>query len=159
TNASNGTLMVKSKSSVTQLEVYRMAMVYSSSSIRAFGSLLCRFSNGVYHKPRHSCSLKCVFLLTENFSSSSWHSSADIRLLPLELQSRNSMRKIWTFSPLCTGRSSCKIAGRESGILKSFLRKLWIRVEVFTTLEDVLRHTGLANYGRTSWHVEKFDPK
>ncbi|KAG5591540.1 hypothetical protein H5410_042054 [Solanum commersonii] len=76
------------------------------------GSLLCRFSNGVYHKPHHSCSLKCVFLLTENFSSSSWHSSADIRLLPLELQSRNSMRKIWTFSPLCMGRRSCKIAGR-----------------------------------------------
>uniref|UniRef100_M0ZQ98 Uncharacterized protein n=1 Tax=Solanum tuberosum TaxID=4113 RepID=M0ZQ98_SOLTU len=105
--------MVKSKSSETQLEVYRMAMVYSSFSIRAFGSLLCRFSNGVYHIPHHSCSLKCVFLLTENFSSSSWHSSADIRLLPLELQSRNSMRKIWTFSPLCMGRRSCKIAGRE----------------------------------------------
>ncbi|XP_049377148.1 uncharacterized protein LOC125841998 isoform X2 [Solanum stenotomum] len=54
-----------------------------------------------------------VFLLTGNFSSSSWHSSSDIQLLPFELQSRNSMRKIWTFSPLCIGRRSCKIAGKK----------------------------------------------
>ncbi|KAH0642455.1 hypothetical protein KY290_034045 [Solanum tuberosum] len=82
-------------------------MVYSSSSIRAFGSLLCRFSNGVHVKPHHSCTLRGVVLLSGNFSSS------DIRVLPLELQYRNSVRKIWTFSPLCMGRRSCKIAGSK----------------------------------------------
>ncbi|KAG5591542.1 hypothetical protein H5410_042056 [Solanum commersonii] len=82
-------------------------MVYSSSSIRAFGSLLCRFSNGVHLKPHHSCTLRGVFLLSGNFSSS------DIRVLPLELQYRNSVRKIWICSPLCMGRRSCKIAGSK----------------------------------------------
>ncbi|XP_049377153.1 probable transcriptional regulatory protein At2g25830 [Solanum stenotomum] len=88
-------------------------MVYSSSSIRAFGSLLCRISNGVNLKPHHSCTLRSVFLLSGNFSSSSWYSSSDIKVLPLELQSSNSVRKIWTSSPLCMGRRSCKIAGRK----------------------------------------------
>ncbi|KAL3330381.1 hypothetical protein AABB24_034294 [Solanum stoloniferum] len=89
-------------------------MVYSSSSIRAFGSLLCRISNGVYLKPHHSCTLRSVFLLSWNFSSSSWYSSSDIKVLPLELQSSNSVRKIWTSSHLCMGRRSCKIAGRKT---------------------------------------------
>ncbi|MCE3052153.1 hypothetical protein HAX54_051719 [Datura stramonium] len=89
-------------------------MVYSSSSVRAFGSLLCRFSNGVYLKPHHSCTLKYALLLSGKISSSSWYSSSDKRVLPLELQSSNSVRKIWTFSPLCMGRRSCKIAGRKT---------------------------------------------
>ncbi|KAK6782486.1 hypothetical protein RDI58_020282 [Solanum bulbocastanum] len=89
-------------------------MVYSSSSIRAFGSLLCRISNGVYLKPHHSCTLRSVFLLSWNFSSSSCYSSSDIKVLPLELQSSNSVRKIWTSSPLYMGRRSCKIAGRKT---------------------------------------------
>ncbi|KAL3361229.1 hypothetical protein AABB24_014234 [Solanum stoloniferum] len=89
-------------------------MVYSSSSIRAFGSLLCRISNGVYLKPHHSFTLRSVFLLSGSFSSSSWYSSSDIKVLPLELQSSNSVRKIWTSSPLCMGRRSCKIAGRKT---------------------------------------------
>ncbi|XP_004245165.2 probable transcriptional regulatory protein At2g25830 isoform X2 [Solanum lycopersicum] len=89
-------------------------MVYSSSSIRAFGSLLCRISNGVYLKPHHSSTLRSIFLLSGNFSSSSSYSSSDIKVLPLELQSSNSVRKIWTSSPLCMGRRSCKIAGRKT---------------------------------------------
>lgn len=89
-------------------------MVYSSSSVRAFGSLLYRFSNGVYLKPHHSCTLKSVSFLSGNFSSSSWYSSSDIRVLPLELQYSNSLRKIWTSSPLCMGRRSSKIAGRKT---------------------------------------------
>ncbi|XP_055820533.1 probable transcriptional regulatory protein At2g25830 isoform X2 [Solanum dulcamara] len=89
-------------------------MVYSSSSIRAFGSFLCRFSNGVYLKPHHSCTLKSGFLMSGKILSSSWYPSSDKWVLPLDLQSSNSMRKIWTFSPLCMGRRSCKIAGRKT---------------------------------------------
>ncbi|KAJ8555486.1 hypothetical protein K7X08_012982 [Anisodus acutangulus] len=90
-------------------------MVYSSSSVKAFRSLLCRFSNGVYHKPHHSSTLKsAAFLLSGKISFSSRYSSNDKRVLPLEIQCSNSVRKIWTFSPLCMGRRSCKIAGRKT---------------------------------------------
>ncbi|XP_059275027.1 probable transcriptional regulatory protein At2g25830 isoform X1 [Lycium ferocissimum] len=80
-------------------------MVYSS--FRAFGSLICRLSNGVYLKPHHS--FKSAFLLSGKISSCSWYS--DKGVLPLEVQS---VRKIWTFSPLCMGRRACKIAGRKT---------------------------------------------
>ncbi|XP_019227890.1 PREDICTED: probable transcriptional regulatory protein At2g25830 isoform X2 [Nicotiana attenuata] len=86
-------------------------MAYSSSSVRAFSSLLYRFSNGVYLKPHHSCTLKSALFLSGKISSSSCYSSW---VLPLELQSCNSVRKIWTFSPLCMGRRSSKIAGRKT---------------------------------------------
>lgn len=89
-------------------------MLYSSSSVRAFGSILCRFSNVVYLKPHHSYTLKSAFLLSGTISSSSWYSDKGV-LPPLELQqSSYSHRKIWTFSPLCMGRRSCKIAGRKT---------------------------------------------
>ncbi|XP_009626359.1 putative transcriptional regulatory protein At2g25830 isoform X2 [Nicotiana tabacum] len=89
-------------------------MAYSSSSVRAFSSLLYRFSNGVFLKPHHSCTLKSALLLSGKISSSSCYSSSDKWVLPLELQSCNSVRKIWTFSPLCMGRRSSKIAGRKT---------------------------------------------
>ncbi|CAN4076665.1 unnamed protein product [Withania somnifera] len=88
-------------------------MLYSSSSVRAFGSILCRFSNGFYLRPHHSCTLKSAFLLSGKISSSSWYS--DKVVLALELQQPSySVRKIWTSFPLCMGRRSCKIAGRKT---------------------------------------------
>ncbi|KAM3282138.1 putative transcriptional regulatory protein isoform X1 [Capsicum chacoense] len=87
-------------------------MAYSFSSLRVFGSIHCRFSNGIYFKPYHSCTLKSAFLLSGILSSPSWYS--DKKVLPLELQSSNLVRTVWTFSPLCMGRRSCKIAGRKT---------------------------------------------
>ncbi|CAK9188461.1 unnamed protein product [Ilex paraguariensis] len=81
----------------------------SSSSIRAFGAFLHRFSYGVSLQRPKSFALQSTALINRNLSSSSsakWVSS-------FELQSVNPVRKIWTFSPLCMGRRSCKIAGRK----------------------------------------------
>ncbi|GFZ08477.1 YebC-like protein [Actinidia rufa] len=51
-------------------------------------------------------------LLRKNLSCSS-SCSPYLWVQSFELQSLNSNRKIWTFSPLCMGRRSCKIAGRK----------------------------------------------
>ncbi|KAI5669291.1 hypothetical protein M9H77_19144 [Catharanthus roseus] len=86
----------------------------ASSSIRVFGSLLCRFSNGVSVKPHHKFHLQSSMLLRQKLTSSSSYSSYRKWDSEFQLQSGNSVRKIWTFSPLCMGRRSCKIAGRKT---------------------------------------------
>nr|GMD41445.1 probable transcriptional regulatory protein At2g25830 isoform X2 [Ipomoea batatas] len=91
-------------------------MAFSSySSVRAFGSLLYRSSNGVYLKPYYSFTLQSTIVLKTKLSSSSWYSSSSEKLVSqFQLQPGNSMRKIWTSVPLCMGRRSCKIAGRKT---------------------------------------------
>ncbi|KAI3945242.1 hypothetical protein MKX01_035003 [Papaver californicum] len=79
------------------------------SSVRVFGSVLHKFSNGVSSKcPISSFSLQRTCLLGNyltSSSSSTWVS--------FELKPKHSARKIMTFSPVCMGRRSSKIAGRK----------------------------------------------
>ncbi|KAI3935771.1 hypothetical protein MKX01_032955 [Papaver californicum] len=79
------------------------------SSVRVFGSVLHKFSNGVSSEfPFSSFSLQRTCLLGNyltSSSSSTW--------VPFELKSKHSARKIMTFSPVCMGRRSSKIAGRK----------------------------------------------
>ncbi|XP_057468515.1 probable transcriptional regulatory protein At2g25830 isoform X2 [Actinidia eriantha] len=84
----------------------------ASSTIRAFGASLYRFSNGFSIKYPNSIALHSKGLLRKNLSCSS-SCSPYLWVQSFELQSLNSNRKIWTFSPLCMGRRSCKIAGRK----------------------------------------------
>ncbi|XP_057468513.1 probable transcriptional regulatory protein At2g25830 isoform X1 [Actinidia eriantha] len=86
----------------------------ASSTIRAFGASLYRFSNGFSIKYPNSIALHSTSkgLLRKNLSCSS-SCSPYLWVQSFELQSLNSNRKIWTFSPLCMGRRSCKIAGRK----------------------------------------------
>ncbi|OVA20258.1 Transcriptional regulator TACO1-like [Macleaya cordata] len=77
-----------------------------SSSIRVVGAFLSKFSNGVCLKCPNSFSLQRTGLLDRSLtSSSSWVS--------YELKPKHSVRRIWTFSPVCMGRRSSKIAGRK----------------------------------------------
>lgn len=86
----------------------------SSSSIRAFGAFLYRFSNGFSFKHLNSIPLHCKGLLIKNISSSSLlYSPSSSWVHSFALHSLKSVRKISTFSPLCMGRRSCKIAGRK----------------------------------------------
>ncbi|KAF5936153.1 hypothetical protein HYC85_027282 [Camellia sinensis] len=86
----------------------------SSSSIRAFRAFPYRFSNGFSFKHPNSIPLHCKGLLIKNISSSSsLYSSSSSWVHSFELHSLKSVRKISTFSPLCMGRRSCKIAGRK----------------------------------------------
>ncbi|RVW17320.1 putative transcriptional regulatory protein [Vitis vinifera] len=81
----------------------------SYSSIRAFGALLHRFSNGVPFKHSNSVALRTGFLPKNpsSFSSkSSWLSLYEVKLSVR-------VRTIQTFSPVCMGRRSSKIAGRK----------------------------------------------
>ncbi|CAA2984160.1 probable transcriptional regulatory protein At2g25830 [Olea europaea var. sylvestris] len=86
----------------------------SSSTIRAFGSLLSRFSNGVSLKPSNSFTIHGTRCLSRKLQSSSCYSSSSLWVSVYELHSVNSIRKIATFPPLCMGRRSCKIAGRKT---------------------------------------------
>ncbi|KAL3500593.1 hypothetical protein ACH5RR_039686 [Cinchona calisaya] len=89
-------------------------MAAAASSIRLFGSLICRFSNGVFLKPSHSFAPLSKLLYREKLSSCSLYSSSDKWVSAFHLQCGNSIRKIRTFAPLCMGRRSCKIAGRKT---------------------------------------------
>lgn len=82
----------------------------SSSSIRALGAFLHKFSNGASFKCHNSYSLQRNGLLTNLPSSSSLLSSSASLY---ETNVANTVRKIQTFSPVCMGRRSCKIAGRK----------------------------------------------
>lgn len=82
----------------------------SSSSIRAVGAFLHKFSNGASFKCHNSYSLQRNGLLTNLPSSSSLLSSSASLY---ETNVTNTVRKIQTFSPVCMGRRSCKIAGRK----------------------------------------------
>ncbi|KAL8063318.1 hypothetical protein ABFX02_01G020100 [Erythranthe guttata] len=81
----------------------------SSTTIRAFGSLLVRFSNGVSLKPSNSLSLNNY--LRRKLSSLAGYSSSG-KWVSFEYGVHD--RKISTFTPLCMGRRSCKIAGRKT---------------------------------------------
>ncbi|XAR70852.1 hypothetical protein NMG60_11027884 [Bertholletia excelsa] len=84
----------------------------SSSSVRAVGSFIGRFPTGFYCKCPNSIALYGTGLFTKKLASSSSYSRfASIQLSAL--QSVQSTRDIWTFSPLCMGRRSSKIAGRK----------------------------------------------
>ncbi|CAI9773121.1 unnamed protein product [Fraxinus pennsylvanica] len=86
----------------------------SSSTIRAFGSLLLRFSNGVSLKPSNSFTLLGTCRLSRKLQSSSCYSPSGLWVSVYELHPVNSIRKISTFPLLCMGRRSCKIAGRKT---------------------------------------------
>ncbi|XP_059642702.1 probable transcriptional regulatory protein At2g25830 [Cornus florida] len=102
----------------------------SSSSIKAFGAILYRFSTGVPLKCPNSFTLQSTGLLSRNLLSTSLSSSTlsySSWVSSFEFQSVNSVRKIWTFSPLCMGRRSCKIAGRK-GAQDAKKAKLYARI-------------------------------
>ncbi|XP_024986448.1 probable transcriptional regulatory protein At2g25830 [Cynara cardunculus var. scolymus] len=98
-----------------------------SSSMKAFGALVYRFSTGVSLKSPNSFSIRGTVRLNKNLSSSSLYSSCAKWVAPVELQSVNSVRKIWTRGPLCMGRRSCKIAGRK-GAQDAKKAKLYAKV-------------------------------
>ncbi|KAI3868866.1 hypothetical protein MKX03_036395 [Papaver bracteatum] len=80
------------------------------SSVRVFGSVLHKFSNGVSSKcPISSFSLQRTCLLGNYLTSSSSSTWVSFELKPKQ----HSARKIMTFSPVCMGRRSSKIAGRK----------------------------------------------
>ncbi|KAL6985442.1 hypothetical protein U1Q18_018816 [Sarracenia purpurea var. burkii] len=83
----------------------------SSSSVRALGASLYRFSNGLSFKCPNSIALHSTGLLGRNLASSSSYSPSTMQ--SFDSQSVKSVRKFWTSSPLCMGRRSCKIAGRK----------------------------------------------
>uniref|UniRef100_A0A7N0V7D9 Uncharacterized protein n=3 Tax=Kalanchoe fedtschenkoi TaxID=63787 RepID=A0A7N0V7D9_KALFE len=87
----------------------------SSSSIRTLGAALQRFSNGISSK----CPISSInfhrsgsALLLRSFPSSAtsslWDSVYEVK------SGGGGVRRIWTTSPLCMGRRSCKIAGRKT---------------------------------------------
>ncbi|XP_021715195.1 LOW QUALITY PROTEIN: probable transcriptional regulatory protein At2g25830 [Chenopodium quinoa] len=89
-------------------------MSTSSSSIRAFGAVLQRFSPLKSHS-LSSSSLHWNCKIWRSFSSSSLWGS---QLLPHDLSRQcdypsASVRTIWSSSPLCMGRRSSKIATRK----------------------------------------------
>ncbi|KAL8227028.1 hypothetical protein R6Q57_016860 [Mikania cordata] len=98
-----------------------------SSSTRCFGALLYKFSIGVPLKSPNSLPIQGAVRLHKNLSSSSLYSSCAKWVTPIEFQSVNSVRKIWTRGPLCMGRRSCKIAGRK-GIQDAKKAKLYSKV-------------------------------
>ncbi|KAK3023130.1 hypothetical protein RJ639_043969 [Escallonia herrerae] len=85
----------------------------SASSIRAFGALLYKFSNGIPCKCPISFSIHGTGLLGRSLSSSSLYSFSTKWVFSFQPQSGISVRTISTTTPLCMGRRSCKIAGRK----------------------------------------------
>lgn len=87
-----------------------------SSSIRVLGTFLHKFSNGV---SLNSTSLARIGLFDRSVLLSSSSSSCCYSSLGLSKEKKvNSNpshgRRIWTFSPVCMGRRSSKIAGRKT---------------------------------------------
>ncbi|KAL0323812.1 UNVERIFIED_CONTAM: putative transcriptional regulatory protein [Sesamum calycinum] len=124
----------------------------SLSAIRAFGSLLVRFSNGVPLKPSNSFSHHRTVLLSRKLSSLSWYSSSGTWAPFCGLNYGNSDRKISTCPPLCMGRRSCKIAG-ESCIM-DVMQELIPRVAVhdcyawYPTAQDAKKAKLYARFGK-----------
>ncbi|GER54415.1 YebC-related [Striga asiatica] len=86
----------------------------SSSTIRAFGSLLVKFSNGFSLKPPNHHFHHRIGVLSLELSSPTCNSSSGTWALFPKLKFGNSDRKISTCTPLYMGRRSCKIAGRKT---------------------------------------------
>ncbi|XP_030948634.1 probable transcriptional regulatory protein At2g25830 [Quercus lobata] len=105
----------------------------SSSSMRAFGSILHRFSNGFSSKCPITISfaVKRNCLLSRKLSSLSAISTyTSLSLYENKCIDNNNvlqLRKLWTFSPLCMGRRSSKIAGRK-GAQDAKKAKLYSRI-------------------------------
>ncbi|KAE8056610.1 hypothetical protein FH972_013365 [Carpinus fangiana] len=101
----------------------------SSSSFRAFGAILHRFSHGFSSKCPNSFGLQRNGLPSRNLSSSSTISQLSSLYLVENKYSRRyvQVRKIWTFSPVCMGRRSSKIAGRK-GAQDAKKAKLYCRI-------------------------------
>ncbi|PIA42810.1 hypothetical protein AQUCO_02000331v1 [Aquilegia coerulea] len=88
-----------------------------SYSIRVVDAFLHKLSNGVSSNYSKSIALGRIGLFDKSillYSSSSTSSSSCYSswVLPVK-KSSYPVRRIWTFSPLCMGRRSCKIAGRK----------------------------------------------
>ncbi|KAL5558667.1 hypothetical protein UlMin_034878 [Ulmus minor] len=101
----------------------------SYSSIRAIGGIFVRrFCNGVSSNYPYSVALQRNGLIGRSLSSSSaitsicsWDWIYQVRY------GSDPVRTIWTFSPLCMGRRSCKIAGRK-GAQDAKKTKLYSRI-------------------------------
>ncbi|XP_030448417.1 probable transcriptional regulatory protein At2g25830 isoform X1 [Syzygium oleosum] len=86
----------------------------SSSAVRAFGAVV-RLAHGVPFKlpmpfslQRGTASFGRILSSSAVMSRNTWRDS----LYAVRFDGGNA-RKIWTFSPVCMGRRSCKIAGRK----------------------------------------------
>nr|XP_023918286.1 probable transcriptional regulatory protein At2g25830 [Quercus suber]POF25365.1 putative transcriptional regulatory protein [Quercus suber] len=105
----------------------------SSSSMRAFGSILHRFSTGFSSK----CPIPISFAVKRNCllgrklsSLSAISTYSSLSLYENKCIDNNidiQVRKLWTFSPLCMGRRSSKIAGRK-GAQDAKKAKLYSRI-------------------------------
>ncbi|XP_042492544.1 probable transcriptional regulatory protein At2g25830 [Macadamia integrifolia] len=73
------------------------------SSIRLWGAVLHKFSNGITSKCPNVFPLRKS--LVDRKVCQPWVSS--------EVTSKHPVRRIWTFNPVCMGRRSSKIAGRK----------------------------------------------
>ncbi|KAK4742784.1 hypothetical protein SAY87_000785 [Trapa incisa] len=101
----------------------------SNSTVRAFGAIFQRFSVNAVHSTRpnfffhqRTVSLSRLFSSSLTISSNPWWSS-----LYEEEKGSIQVRKIYTSSPLCMGRRSCKIAGRK-GAQDAKKAKLYSRI-------------------------------
>ncbi|KAF7150857.1 hypothetical protein RHSIM_Rhsim02G0178300 [Rhododendron simsii] len=99
----------------------------SSPSMNAFGAFLYRLSNGLFSRYPNSIALHSTIFLSKTLSPSSPSYSNSSPVQSVEHQSLESVRKIWTVSPLYMGRRSCKIAGRK-GIQDAKKAKLYSRI-------------------------------
>ncbi|XP_058201888.1 probable transcriptional regulatory protein At2g25830 isoform X1 [Rhododendron vialii] len=99
----------------------------SSPSMKAFGAFLYRLSNGLSSKYPNSIALHSTIFLSKTLSPSSPSYSNSSPVQSVVHQSLESVRKIWTVSPLYMGRRSCKIAGRK-GIQDAKKAKLYSRI-------------------------------
>lgn len=99
----------------------------SSPPMKAFGAFLYRLSNGLSSKNPNSIALHRTVFLSKTLSPSRPSYSHSSPVQSVEHQSVESVRKIWTVSPLYMGRRSCKIAGRK-GIQDAKKAKLYSRL-------------------------------
>ncbi|KAB2629629.1 transcriptional regulatory protein [Pyrus ussuriensis x Pyrus communis] len=101
----------------------------SSSTMRALGAIVHRFSNGVSSKSLNSLALHCTWnvLLSRKLSYSSAISSLPPWVLTHMHGGAAARRTIWTVAPLCMGRRSSKIAGRK-GAQDAKKAKLYSRI-------------------------------
>ncbi|KAI4316107.1 hypothetical protein L6164_024120 [Bauhinia variegata] len=82
----------------------------SSSTMRAFGAVLHRFSNEFPSRRPCVFFLRRANMLSKSLSS---FSSLDTTTPEINCNYNYQLRKIWTFPPVCMGRRSSKIAGRK----------------------------------------------
>ncbi|KAF6164221.1 hypothetical protein GIB67_010191 [Kingdonia uniflora] len=82
-------------------------------SIRGFGAILHKLSNGVCLKCSNSLPIQRIWYLDRSITSwVTYELNPNVNTKKQQLQQH--LRRIWTFSPVCMGRRSCKIAGRKN---------------------------------------------